>query len=254
VDLSRDTKITYFAFKQDLCRIFSFVQVQGRQKFLSEKYIFRIKLSAQPGCQQACTEDLDNRKTACKDIETGSEDNYMDIKVTFRHTEPMESLKAYAEEKISKIDRFLDSHAEAHIVLGVEKFRHQADVTLNLNGTIIKAVEETEDMYSAIDQVMDKLEKQVKRHLSKIRNHRTEHARNETKISKQEFEDTSVSSSDEFIIEEEKVVAKPMDPEEAAMQLNLSNKDFLVFRNAKSNKLNVIYKKADGNLGLIRPT
>ncbi len=178
----------------------------------------------------------------------------MDIKVTFRHTEPIESLKAYAEEKISKIDKFLDSHAEAHIVLGVEKFRHQADVTLNLNGTIIKAVEETEDMYSAIDQVMDKLEKQVKRHLSKIRNHRSEHAKNRAPGSDHELEDASVPSSDELIIEEEKVVAKPMDPEEAAMQLNLSNKDFLVFRNAKSNKINVIYKKTDGNLGLIRPS
>ena len=88
----------------------------------------------------------------------------MDITVTFRHTEPIESLKTYAEEKISKINKYLDSPMEAHIVLTVEKFRHQADVTLNLNGTLIKAVEETGDMYSAIDQVMDKTEKQVKRH------------------------------------------------------------------------------------------
>ena len=87
----------------------------------------------------------------------------MDITVTFIHTEPTESLRTYAEEKISKIDKYLDSPCEAHIVLTVEKFRHQADVTLGINGTRIKGVEETGDMYSAIDQVMDKIEKQVKK-------------------------------------------------------------------------------------------
>ena len=70
----------------------------------------------------------------------------MDITVTFRHTEPIESLKSYAEEKVSKIKKYLDSPMEAHIVLTVEKFRHQADVTLSLNGTRVKAAEETEDM------------------------------------------------------------------------------------------------------------
>jgi putative sigma-54 modulation protein len=171
----------------------------------------------------------------------------MDITVTFRHTEPMESLRTYAEEKISKINKYLDSPGEAHIVLTVEKFRHQADVTLGINGTRIKGVEETGDMYSAIDQVMDKIEKQVKRHLSKIRNHRSENLRDE------DSDEFAAFSQEEPVIEIEKMVAKPMDSEEAAMQLNLSRQDFLVFRNAKSMEINVIYKRGDGNLGLIEP-
>ena len=171
----------------------------------------------------------------------------MDITVTFRHTEPMESLKAYAEEKISKINKYLDSPSEAHIVLTVEKFRHQADVTLGINGTRIKGVEETGDMYSAIDQVMDKIEKQVKRHLSKIRDHRSENIRDE------ESDEFTAFTQEEPVIEIEKMVAKPMDSEEAAMQLNLSRQDFLVFRNSKSMEINVIYKRGDGNLGLIEP-
>jgi len=171
----------------------------------------------------------------------------MDITVTFRHTEPTESLRTYAEEKISKIDKYLDSPCEAHIVLTVEKFRHQADVTLGINGTRIKGVEETGDMYSAIDQVMDKIEKQVKRHLSKIRSHRPENLRDE------ESDEFAALSQEEPVIEIEKMVAKPMDSEEAAMQLNLSRQDFLVFRNAKSMEINVIYKRGDGNLGLIEP-
>jgi len=177
----------------------------------------------------------------------------MDIQVTFRHTEPVESLKSYAVEKVSKIRKFLDSPVEAYVVLSVEKFRHEADVTISVNGTRIKAVEETGDMYSAIDQVMDKIEKQVKRHLSKIRSYRSESLRTEEAASGDEGEDGVTVPQEEPVIEVEKMVAKPMDPEEAAMQLNLSRHDFLVFRNAKSREINVIYRRGDGNLGLIEP-
>ena len=173
----------------------------------------------------------------------------MDITVTFRHTDPIESLKTYAEEKVSKINKYLDSPLEAHIVLSVEKFRHQADVSLSVNGTRFKGVEETGDMYSAIDQVMDKIEKQVKRHISKIRTRRSEN----TKSEQGSLEDAAALSSDEPEIEVEKMFAKPMDTDEAAMQLNISRRDFLVFRNAKSREINVIYKRGDGNLGLIEP-
>jgi len=177
----------------------------------------------------------------------------MEITVTFRHTEPIESLRQYAEEKISKIKKYLDAPLEAHIVLTVEKFRHIADVTLSLNGTPIKAVEETADMYSAIDQVMDKIENRVKKHISKTRNHRQDSAKGEDVSTSDEANDAIGMAQDEPIIEVEKMFAKPMDPEEAAMQLNMMKQEFLVFRNAKSREINVIYKRGDGNLGLIEP-
>jgi putative sigma-54 modulation protein len=177
----------------------------------------------------------------------------MDVTVTFRHTDPIESLKSYAEEKISKIKKYIDVPLEAHIVLSVEKFRHIADVTLSLNGTRIKAVEETDDMYSAIDQVMDKVENQVKKHIGKIRRHRGEGVKAGEKALDEALEESVDMSSDDFSIEVEKMVAKPMDPEEAAMQIMLLPQDFLVFRNAKSREINVIYRKGDGNLGLIEP-
>lgn len=177
----------------------------------------------------------------------------MDITVTFRHTEPIESLKTYAKEKISKVNKYLDSPMEAHIVLTVEKFRHQADVTLSLNGAVIKAVEETGDMYSAIDQVMDKIEKQVKRRLSKIRNRRPDGLKSERSSLIGEADEATALGQDEIVIEVEKMIAKPMDAEEAAMQLNLTRQEFLVFRNSKSREINVIYKRSDSNLGLIEP-
>jgi putative sigma-54 modulation protein len=178
----------------------------------------------------------------------------MDITVTFRRMEPIESLKIYAEEKVSKVKKFLDFPLEAHIVLSVEKFRHIADVTVSVNGTRIKAVEETGDMYSAIDKVMDKVETQVKKHIAKIRNHRTDGAKSEDRIEVEDLNGAKEFSEEGLAIEVEKMVAKPMDPEEAAMQLSLLNQDFLVFRNAKSREINVIYKKNAGNLGLIEPS
>jgi putative sigma-54 modulation protein len=173
----------------------------------------------------------------------------MEITVTFRHVDASESLKAYAEEKVSKMDKYFDFPVEAHIVLAVEKFRRSADVTLNVNGTVIKGVVETEDMYSAIDQVMDKIEKQVKRYRDKSRDRRAEARKPETGVTGE----TEEGGSEEPRIEIEKIVAKPMDPEEAAMQIDLSQQDFLVFRNSRSREINVIYKRKDGNLGLIEP-
>ena len=178
----------------------------------------------------------------------------MDITVTFRHMEPSESLKTYAEEKVSKIKKYLDFPIEAHIVLTVEKIRHIADVTLSVNGTRLKGVEETGDMYSAIDQVMDKIEKQVKKHRSKIRKRSSENIKNTDTLLNEESEENPEAELEGPVIEIEELVAKPMDPEEAAMQLNMSQQGFLVFRNPRSQEINVIYKRRDGNLGLIEPS
>jgi putative sigma-54 modulation protein len=173
----------------------------------------------------------------------------MMITVTFRRMEPTESLKAYAEEKLSKIKKYLDSPMEAHVVLEVEKFRHMADVTVNVDGTRIKAYEETEDMYSAIDMVMDKIENQVKKHRSRLRERKVESIKGDQVL----VSEAAEALPDEPVISVEKLVAKPMDPEEAAMQLSASRQDFLVFRNSRSREINVIYKRKDGNIGLIEP-
>jgi len=178
----------------------------------------------------------------------------MDISVTFRHMKPTESIRIYAEEKLSKIKKYLDAPIEAHVVLSVEKFRHIADVTLSVNGILIKGIEETDDMYSAIDQVMDKLEAQVKKSRSKVRNRRTEGRKGENTFELEESDEEDSLRLDTPSIEVEKLVAKPIDLEEAAMQLSASQQDFLVFRNSRSEEINVIYKRKDGNLGLVLPS
>lgn len=177
----------------------------------------------------------------------------MEISVTFRHIESTESLRVYAVEKLSKLKKYLDTPIEAHVVLEVEKFRHIADVTLNADGTRIKAAEETGDLYSAIDQVADKIEAQLKRHREKIREKRPENAKAVPSLAEEESAGTAAPVPEEPDIIVEKLVSKPMDPEEAAMQLTMGQREFLVFRNSKTKEMNVLYKRRDGNFGLIEP-
>ena len=101
----------------------------------------------------------------------------MQISVTFRHIEPSEALKNYVTDRLSKFKRYLDGPVEAHVVLGLEKFRHLADVTIDSNGRIIKGKEENTDMYAAIDLVMDKIDMQLKKFRDKMRSDKGDRSR-----------------------------------------------------------------------------
>jgi putative sigma-54 modulation protein len=92
----------------------------------------------------------------------------MQLDITFKNIDPTDALKDYASKRLSKLDKYIEKPSEVHVVLSVEKRRHKADVTLSADGVVINAVEITEDMYSAIDMVMDKLERQIKKHKEKL--------------------------------------------------------------------------------------
>ena len=96
----------------------------------------------------------------------------MQLTVTFRHMEPSEKLKEYSHDKLARLEKYLDAVIDAEAVMTVEKFRHRAEVLITSDGLKIKAEEETEDMYAAIDMVVDKLEKQIKRHREKLKDHK----------------------------------------------------------------------------------
>lgn len=181
----------------------------------------------------------------------------MQTTVTFRHLETSSHLRDYAENKLSRLDKYLDSAAEAHVVLSVEKFRHSADVMLTADGMRIKGVEETEDMYSAIDLVVDNVEKQVRRQTAK----RKDMMKGTTKDNIKSLSFTlnildtpTVDSEEPQFIQTRQIQAKPMDVDEAVEQLDLIKNDFLVFTNAKTQTINVLYRRKDGKLGIIEPS
>jgi putative sigma-54 modulation protein len=176
----------------------------------------------------------------------------MQTSVTFKNLDPSENLKSYVTEKLDRFDRLLDNPAEANVVLSVEKFRHIAEINiigdrLNINGR-----EEINDMYSAIDMVLDKLEKQIKKNKQKIREYRTGSKNRNKRVSELEVE--PVEEDIEKQVRIKNIDYKPMDVEEAVMQMELVNDNFLVFTNARTDKVNVLYRRKDGHYGLIQPS
>ena len=174
----------------------------------------------------------------------------MQTSVTFKNLDPSDHLKAYVSEKLDRFDRLLDNPAEANVVLSVEKFRHIAEINIVGDRLNIIGREEINDMYSAIDMVLDKLEKQIKKNKQKSRNRRTE-----TNIKEISERAAMATVEDDLTpqIHVQPIEYKPMDVEEAVMQMELVNDSFLVFTDAKTEKVNVLYRRRDGHFGLIQP-
>ncbi|MHC1727857.1 MAG: ribosome-associated translation inhibitor RaiA [Syntrophobacteraceae bacterium] len=176
----------------------------------------------------------------------------MQIIVSFRHIEPSDTLKQYAEDKLSRLKKFLEEPIEAHVVLKVEKFRHTAEVSVEAPGLHLNSAEQTEDMYSSIDLLVDNLEAQAKKGKEKVRRRRPGAGSKES-AGPGEFRREAPMGVDEEprVIRAEQVYAKPMHLDEAVVELNLSTGEFMVFTNRSTNRINVLYRRKDGNLGLI---
>jgi putative sigma-54 modulation protein len=177
----------------------------------------------------------------------------MQITTTFRHMEPSDALKSYAEEKLDRVRKYIDEPIVAQVFLTVEKIRHSAEVTITAKGITIKAAEETNDMYAAVDAVVDKIERQLRRYKERIKAHKpTEGAQKQ--IRKTIVEAESVDQQQVPVIIRTKTFSiKPMSVEEAVMQMDLLHKDFLVYTDAGTEHINVVYRRGDGNYGLIEP-
>ena len=175
----------------------------------------------------------------------------MQVTVNGRHIEVTDSLKQYATEKFGKLDKYLPKAVQVIITLSVvKKVHHIAEAAIKSNGLLIQASEETEEMYSAIDLLIEKIERRVRRYKEKLVDHKHQGNKAETALS------SSPPSEDRIpqIIRTKRFDLKPMLPEEAVMQMELLDKDFFIFANAGSGLVNVIYKRKDGNVGLIEPT
>jgi len=177
-----------------------------------------------------------------------------DVSVTFRHLEATPALRAYVEEKAAKIKKYFGGPNEVNVVLSLEKHRYTAEITLKAGRTVVNATEETNDMYSAIDLVVDKINRQIKKYKDKLKNHKASPADKKITGRYNILSSNSIGSDKQLeIIKTEHVFAKPMSLEEAVMQLGLAHNDFLVFINDDTGKINVIYHRKDGDLGLIEP-
>jgi len=178
------------------------------------------------------------------------------VKITGRHIEVSDALKEYLNKKLEHVRKYFDSIIDANIILSVEKYRHVAEVTINVNGMTLHGEEETGDMYSSIDKVFDKIEKQLKKHRDKLTTKHHKASPNKSlkmKVDVLSGEDVEQFSESPRVIRTKEFAIKPMDIEEVIVQMDLLNQNILVFTNSRTNRINVIYRRDDGNYGLIEP-
>lgn len=176
----------------------------------------------------------------------------MQTSVTFKNLDPSEHLKAYVRDKLDRFDKYLYNPAEANVVLSVEKFRHIAEISIIGDRLTINGKEETNDMYSAIDMTLDKLEKQIKKSKQKIRERRP--GNRPVPKGAAPSGDMALEDETDRHIKIKNIDYKPMDVDEAVMQMDLVKDNFLVFTNARTDQINVLYRRKDGHYGLIQPS
>lgn len=175
----------------------------------------------------------------------------MAIVVRGKNIDITPALKDYVEKRIGKITKYFDTLGEITAILTVEKGRHIVEVTVPVNGMLLRGEEATADMYTSIDLVIEKLERQIEKYKTKIaRKFRSNGGFKGDLVPAAPAADPG----DELrIVKTKRFAVKPMAVEEALLQMNLIHHDFYVFTNAETEEVNVIYRRKDGNYGLIEP-
>lgn len=191
-----------------------------------------------------------------------------DIQITGRHVQVTDSMKDYAMDKISKIERFINRIIDVNVIMDIQKLDHRVEIILTFGGMKISSTAASTDMYASIDKAVDRLEAQLRRYKSKIQDH---HAKglavidmnvnvlkrpSEEEVISDEIEDLEAIDNrfhPHPIIKQETLPLKTLTYDEAVMKMELSGDTFLVFRNEEDQKLKVIYRRKDENYGVIEP-
>ena len=182
-----------------------------------------------------------------------------EIKVTGRHVAVTDAIVEYARKKVDSLHLDYPRIIDAQVILDVEKYRHIAEVLLHCSNHItIDASAETSDLYASIDEAVSKIAQQMRKHKTKImRQHRPRRAQVrmiEEQIIADEVEPESDTGAEPLVVRTEKYQVKPMFVDEAVLQLQMNaSQQFVVFLNAKSEKVNVLYRRKQGNFGVIEP-
>lgn len=172
--------------------------------------------------------------------------------ISGKNIDVTEGLKAAVYEKIGKLERYFAPDTEIHVTFSVEKKdRQKIEVTIPMKGNIVRAEQVSTDMYVSIDLVEEVIERQLRRYKNRLIEQKQ--AANNFSLSFMEDEDDSLEEDSIRIIRSKRFAMKPMDAEEACIQMELLGHNFYVFRNAESNEVNVVYKRKGNTYGLIEP-
>ncbi len=170
--------------------------------------------------------------------------------ISGRNIEVTEGMKSAIYEKLGKLEKYFTPSTEIHVTFSVEKKnRQRVEVTIPVKGSIVRAEQVSEDMYASIDLVEDVIERQLRKYKTKLID-KTQSAQS---FSASFIEEEDNSEETVKISKVKKFAMKPMDPEEACVQMSLLGHNFYVFRNAQTDEVNVVYKRNDGTYGVIEP-
>ena len=173
----------------------------------------------------------------------------MQLSVKGRNLEITPAIRAYAEEKLSRLTRYLENIVSMHVVLSVNKHRQITEVTLRVRDLTIRAEDESDDLYSSIDLVAEKLERQILRYKERI----MAHAARGGNRGGRAVALAPTGEEEPKVVKTKRFAVKPATVDEAILQMNLLGHNFYVFRNAATEEVNVIYRRRDGHYGLIEP-
>lgn len=169
--------------------------------------------------------------------------------ITGRNIDVTPGLRAAIEEKIGKLERYFLPDTEIIVTLSVQKDKQKIEVTIPVKGNIIRAEESSSDMYVSIDLVEEVIERQLRKYKNKL----IDKEQNAAHLSQSFIEADDFEDEDIQIIRSKKFAMKPMDPEEACVQMELIGHNFFVFRNSETDEVNVVYKRKGNTYGLIEP-
>lgn len=175
----------------------------------------------------------------------------MKIILSGRNISITDALRNQVDKKVKKLDRYFKPETEAQVTLSVEKNRHIVEVTIPFNGNVLRGEESTDNMYASIDLVLDKLERQIHKHRTKLSKSIKQNAFKEKPLFIKDIEIDGYAEPE--IVKTKRFAIKPMVAEEAMLQMELVGHSFYVFTNAETDEVNVLYKRNDGNYGLIEP-
>jgi putative sigma-54 modulation protein len=170
----------------------------------------------------------------------------MMISVTFKNKEGENWHREYIEEKLKKLKKYIDNPVEARVVLSVEKFRNVAEVNLMANGLNVNAKEEAKDMHLAIDDAIEKIERQLKKKKEKIRTKKTNSVRPGNVGEMEQRADDVDETPETRTVEIKKIVLKPMSLDEAIMEIESLKNRFIIYRDSSTEKVSVVYLRDDG--------
>lgn len=172
----------------------------------------------------------------------------MEVQIRGRNIVVTDALKEYINKRLGKLEKYIDNLGEAQVTLSVVRGFHRIEVTIPINGMILRGEESTGDMYASTDLVVDKLEKQIEKYKGKLQKRGARFVNGVKAPAAVVAEDDGPR-----LVRTKRFAIKPMPVDEAVLQMNLLGHNFFVFSNAETEQVNVVYKRKDGNYGLIEP-